>query len=173
MKLRILASLLTLVPASIIGQAAPANAAVTAKIFAQQPCATSTGYCSAFTNAFAGAIFSLAFYIFKAPGKGSAAASVMGTAYCSNAGPNPAVVDFVTQVSNSDNAPNPSGPGGLRQAGVLAGHGSATFNLASTRTFPINKAGNFDILLLGKELLLNAGVTCYVYDTAFTVVFIP
>ena len=50
---------------------------------------------------------------------------------------------------------------------------SQTFNLASTRVFTFNGAGTQTFRFRVRPLRIDSGANCYIYNAAFSVVFIP
>lgn len=170
--------------AYLIGSFAFAIPAHAAQIKSQQPCAGDTGACLAFS--YAGTIPDIRSITFDAPGPGTASASFHGTLYCAAidtliTGTRAARVDLVSQiVTNQTHVPDYTKPGGLRHAAGLVLYSTApvfdlsnTFNLASTRTVNVKAAGKQKFYFKIERLLQDAGVTCYVYNAVFTVLFVP
>jgi hypothetical protein len=161
-----------------------ATAAVAAEIRTQLPCTSPSGYCLRFF-AEDDEIPVIRTFRFNAPSAGTAAVGFHGSLVCS--GPIVApinstdtVVDLVTQiVAAADAVPVVSGRGALRLATVLkhtpehALISSDTFNLASTRVFPIQAAGTQTYRFKIAALRMDALTTCLVYNAAFTVHFVP
>jgi len=88
------------------------------------------------------------------------------------------VVDLAAQIVTAGPAvPDPNGPGGLRLAEAFAAPKtialSDTFNLASTRVVTIPAAGAHKFLFKISVLRMDPQTACYVYNAAFSVVFIP
>ena len=169
---------LAAVAAAVLGimtiDAAPAEAA--AKIATQPPCSTSGDACFNFGVGIVGlGTFDLQSFQFTAPSAGKAAVSFNGSLLCSApTGSIWKVVDLVTQITDTTSGTiGPGLPGGLRQATVLAPNTSQTFNLAATRTFTFGSAGTRTFHYRVRPLRIDSGANCYVYNAAFTVIFIP
>jgi hypothetical protein len=160
---------------SFAGFARPVLAAT--EITTQAPCVNGGGYC-VFFDSNASTIPVIRSFTFNAPRKGTAAVSFHGSLYCGNTVNTVQVIDLVSQiVTRSTATPSASGPGGLRQAVVLTQapiQGSRdSFNLASTRVFPISGAGSRTYHFKIEKLRMDNYSYCYVYNAAFTVVFAP
>ena len=56
---------------------------------------------------------------------------------------------------------------------VLAPNTSNTFNLASTRVVAFKVAGTQTFHYVVRPLRIDANTNCFIYNAAFTVVFIP
>lgn len=159
---------------SLVG-AAPAAAAALMKT--QAPCTTATNYCLSF--AAGDPIPVIRSISFTAPDAGSAQVTFHGSLYCANTGSiADKVVDLATQIVNDRKAtPDPNGPGGLRHAIVLkdttqnAQNTSDTFNLASTRVLALSP-GSHKFYFKIASLRMDAGTTCFVYNAAFSIIFI-
>jgi hypothetical protein len=171
--LRALSTLWLLAIGAISLSAGAASAA--ALIKTQSPCDSGNGSCFNFGVGIAGVgNFDIRTFAFTAPSKGNAAVSFNGSLVCgatTTAGNK--VVDLITQITNSTAAASASQPGGLRQATVLAPNTSQTLNLASTRVIAFNSAGTQTFRFRVKPLRIDAGTNCFIYNAAFTVVFIP
>lgn len=153
------------------------DAAAAALIRSQAPCdaGNGTGSCFVFGSGIVGVGTSnFQNFSFAAPSRGNASVTFHGSVVCgaSTAAGNK-VVDLVTQITNSVSTPSPGGPGGMRQAMVLQPNTSQTFNLTSTRVFTFNAKGTQTFRFRVRPLRIDAGVTCYTYNLAFSVVFIP
>jgi hypothetical protein len=123
--------------------------------------------------------------VFNAPKAGTATVMFHGNMYC--AGPDTSLggtyrgtrVDFISQIVDRNVAPELAKPGSLRHAAGLETFNapsyqwSTTFNLASTRVFPIAAAGTQRYFFTMTRLLQDANMTCYVYTATFTVLFTP
>ena len=146
-----------------------------ALIQTQSPCDAGGDACFNFGVGIEGGQFDIRAITFKAPSKGRAAVSFHGSVVCGagNTAGNK-VVDLVTQITNSSNAiASPRGPGGLRQATVLAPITSQTLNLASTRVVTFQAAGTQTFRLRVRPLRIDADTNCFIYNATFTVIFIP
>jgi hypothetical protein len=173
-----LASFAALIGGVMVFAAPPSEAAV---IKSQVPCTTGGSFCVSFSGG--GAIpTTIRDITFAAPSAGDAAVSFTGTMFCSAGGSSSLqrVVDFVTQiVPGAAVVPDITGSGALRQAMRLGAPGSdgfglsTTVNLASTRVFHLNGAGNKKYYFNLATLRMDATMTCTIYDAAFTVVFAP
>ncbi len=155
---------------------APSAASAAAQIRTQEPCTNGGDNCFNFGAGIVGlGQFDLRSFTYKAPSKGNAEVSFHGSLLCA-AEPGSAykVVDLVTQITNTTAGTiGPGLPGGLRQATVLAPNTSNTLNLASTRMFTFKAAGTQTYHYRVRPLRIDSGSNCYVYNAAFTVVFIP
>jgi len=117
--------------------------------------------------------FSLRSFTFNAPSKGKAEVTFHGSLYCANAD-NGKTVDFTTQITTAnESAARAAGPGGMRQAETFTNNQSTTFNLASTRVLTLTKAGNVTVDFRAKSNRFDAGITCFLYNAAFSVNFVP
>lgn len=155
---------------------APGAASAAAQIKTQEPCTNGGDNCFNFGVGIVGlGQFDLRSFTYKAPSKGSAEVSFHGSLLCAaDPGSVFKVVDLVTQITNSTTGTIGAGlPGGLRQAMVLAPNTSNTFNLASTRVFTFKAAGSQTYHYRVRPLRIDGGTNCYVYNAAFTVVFVP
>lgn len=149
-------------------------------IAAQAPCATPDGWCKTFDGPNP-TIPTIRTFSFNAPSRGKAAVTFHGSLYCQSFSfDNPKNIDLATQIVTTATAvPNAQGPGGLRFAQVMqpepskAGFPSDTFSLASTRIVPIAAAGRQTYYFRITPLLMDNETACYVYNAAFSVVFIP
>jgi hypothetical protein len=157
--------------------AAPApDASAAALIQTQAPCANGGASCFNFGVGIVGlGQFDIRTFTFRAPSKGNAAVSFHGSLLCgADLSAGNKVVDLVTQITNSAGATaQPNLPGGLRQATVLAPNTSQTLNLASSRMVRFNAAGSQTFHFAVRPLRIDAGTNCYIYNAAFTVIFIP
>jgi hypothetical protein len=154
---------------------APNDASAAAVIKSQPPCTNGGDNCFNFGSGIVGlGNFDIRAFSFAAPSKGSASVTFHGSLLCGvPPGPTAKVVDLVTQITNSLSAASQSGPGGMRQAAVIFPNTSQTFNLASTRVFTFNAAGTQTFRFRVRPLRIDAGANCYIYNAAFSVVFIP
>lgn len=152
-----------------------ADASAAALIRSQGPCDSGNGSCFNFGVGISGVgTFEIRQFAFASPSKGSASVTFQGSIVCGGA--NTAgnkVVDLVTQITNSATTASQSGPGGMRLATVLAPNTSQTFNLASTRVFTFNSAATQTFRFRVRPLRIDAGTNCFIYNAAFSVVFIP
>ena len=158
------------------GAMAPSEASAAAQIRTQEPCTNGGDNCFNFGVGIVGlGQFDLRSFTYKAPSKGNAEVSFHGSLLCAaEPGSTYKVVDLVTQITNTTAGTiGPGLPGGLRQAMVLAPNTSNTFNLASTRMFTIKAAGAQTYRYRVRPLRIDSGSNCYVYNAAFTVVFVP
>lgn len=171
---RLLSALVLLI--GVTPAMAPGMASAAAQIRTQAPCTGGGDNCFNFGAGIVGlGQFDLRSFTYKAPSKGNAEVSFHGSLLCA-AEPGSAykVVDLVTQITNTtDGTIGPGLPGGLRQATVLAPNTSNTLNLASTRMFTFKAAGSQTYHYRVRPLRIDSGSNCYVYNAAFTVVFIP
>lgn len=179
--MKISASVCTLVAflAATVGALTPAAAAPL--IQTQDPCVGENGYCLSFLDD--DPIPVIRSITFNAPSAGTAAVKFHGSLLCNNDFFRPAVTDVVSQIVTDANAePNMNGPGGLRHAIVFTagpdpfGGGmdkADTFNLDSTRVVPIDGPGIWPFHFKIARLRMDGGTFCYVYNAAFTVVFVP
>ena len=151
------------------------TASAAAMIKSQAPCVTVNGYCLSFSSA--SSIPIIRSIKFTAPSAGTASVTFHGSMICSNTGDDSRVVDLTSQiVPKSTLAPDPNGPGGLRHAIVLFSRTVGTsdsFSLASTRDFNIAGAGPHNFHFKMQKLRMDANTSCYVYNAAFSVLFIP
>lgn len=152
------------------------SARAAAQISAQAPCTTGGGgECFNFGVGIVGlGQFDMRSFAFRAPSKGTAEVTFHGSLVCGadNSRAN-VVVDLITQIVNSRTAvPQANGPGGMRQAVVLRANTSDSFNLASTRTFSFGSAGTQTFYFRVRPLRIDSGTDCYIYNAAFTVMFI-
>ncbi len=154
----------------------PRPAAAAATIKTQAPCTNGGDNCFNFGVGILGLVeFDLRSFTFKAPSKGNAAVSFNGSLVCgADLSGNNRVVDLVMQITNSTSgAASANLPGGLRQAMVLATNTSNTFNLAATRVFTFNGASTQTFHYRVRPRRIDPGTNCFIYNAAFTVVFIP
>jgi hypothetical protein len=153
--------------------ASPASAQGVIKT--QQPCVSTLGYCLSFGSG--DAIPIIRTMVFDAPSAGTASVTFHGSMTCSNTADDARVVDLASQVvSNSNAAPDPNGPGGLRHAIVMFSRPAGTsdsFNLASTRDFTINGAGRQRYHFKMQKLRMDGNTSCFIYNAAFSVLFVP
>lgn len=173
-RFRTIGLLLLLLLGALSLAASPASAA--AKIATQSPCTNGGDNCFNFGAGSAGLSY-LEFraFTFSAPSKGTAQVTFHGSLLCaaSNTAGNK-VVDIETQIVNSSGAiPSANQPGGLRLATVLAPNTSQTLSLASTRVFSVTGSGNQTYRFRSKARRIDSGTNCYIYNAAFSVVFIP
>jgi hypothetical protein len=153
------------------------GAAAAATIKSQEPCVTLGGFCIFFDQD--DPIPVVRSIRFDAPGPGVASVTLHGSMACSNlAEPgNDRVIDLASQiVKSADAPPDPNGPGGLRHALVLFSNTAGvtdSFNLASTRDFKIGKAGVQRYYFKIDRLRMDASTSCYVFNAAFSVLFVP
>ena len=144
---------------------------------AQPPCVSASGWCLRFTGAAVPPI--LRSFTFTPSSTGVAVASFHGSLNCINTTTGRATIDLVTQIVDSANAAVlPTGPGGLRHQTLLppqsgGQNSSVTFNLASTRAFTITTLGSQTVRFKLREVDMDPGTICYLYNAAFTVVFAP
>jgi hypothetical protein len=161
-----------------------AAAAVAVEIRRQAPCFAPSGFCVRFegSDVETPEIPVIRTIRFNAPSEGTAVVSFHGSLLCSNdvLPHSDRIVDLVSQiVAAADAVPTVSGPGALRLASVLkVSEGdrffaTETFNLASTRVFTIPEAGLETYRFKIAALRMDAGITCLVYNAAFTVLFVP
>jgi hypothetical protein len=163
---------------AVVGSATfvPGASWAAAVIKTQPPCDSGNGNCFNFGVGIVGlGQFDIRDFTFKAPSKGTAQVSFHGSLLCSadlSAGSK--VVDLVTQIVNSGSATaSPGGAGGLRQALVIPPNTSDTLNLASTRVFTFSGAGSQTFRYRVRPLRIDAGSNCFIYNAAFSVVFVP
>jgi hypothetical protein len=84
-----------------------------------------------------------------------------------------ATIDLGAQiVRDNESIDIASGPGRLVLFAQLPGSGFTTFNLASTRVFPIAAAGTTDFRLRLRRNGQSPGTNCHVRDLALTVHFV-
>ena len=150
-----------------------------AMVRTQTPCVDKTlGYCLAFFGP-SPTIPVIRAFNFNAPSAGTAEVIFHGSLFCSNHSVGvEEVVDLAAQIVTAGSAvPDPNGPGGLRLAEAFAAPKtitlSDTFNLASTRVVTIPAAGAKKFLFKISVLRMDPQTACYVYNAAFSVVFIP
>ena len=154
----------------------PDDAFAAALIRSQAPCSqdASSGACFVFASYITGVTNSFQTFSFSAPSRGSASVTFHGSAVCSaTTAPGNKVVDIVTQITNALSNPSQGGAGGMRQAMVLQPNTSDTFNFTSPRVFTINAKGTQTYRFRVRGLRVDNGLTCYAYNMAFSVVFIP
>jgi hypothetical protein len=154
------------------------SSAFAAVIQSQAPCVSAPfNWCLQF--AFDAPLSTVREISFDAPGAGTAQVSFHGSMVCTStaAAGESRVVDLVSQiVRQPDTVPAVDGPSGHRHAIVLIGTTNGTadsFNLNSTRTFPINNAGLRHFYYNMQKLRMDASTSCVVYNAVFTVTFIP
>jgi hypothetical protein len=159
----------------LLGLSATANAA--ALIRFQGPCGTANDPCLTVTSVeqLPRSIRSFSFF---APSAGRALVTFHGAMTCRSGETEfTRKIDIVSQIGTNPNVtPRASDPGGLRHEVLLAGHPDqfvATFNLASTRAFVIPSAGNQTYFFKLAPITRGAGTTCFFYNLAFSIVFIP
>ena len=118
-------------------------------------------------------------FSFDAPRDGMALVVFNGTLYCASSTAADTVVDFTAQiVQKPSDVPDPNGPGGMRIATVFkdtpdhAFDASSTFNLASSRAFPVS-AGTNKVHFKLNRLRMDASTSCIVYSATFSVVTAP
>ena len=152
-----------------------ADASAAAQIKSQAPCTNGGDNCFNFGSGIAGVgNFDIRAFAFTAPSKGSASVTFHGSLLCGvPPGGVAKVVDLVTQITNSASTALQQGPGGMRQAAVIFPNTSQTFNLASTRVFTFSAAGSQTFRFRVRPLRIDAGANCYIYNAAFSVIFIP
>lgn len=171
--IRTLAALWFMVVGAVALGAGSASAAAVIK--SQAPCTNGGDVCFNFGIGIVGlGNFDIRTFAFSAPSKGSASVTFHGSLLCAApVGSVSKVVDLVTQITNSTAAAQQQGPGGMRQAVVILPNTSQTFNLTSTRVFTINGAGTQTYRFRVRPLRIDSGANCYIYNAAFSVVFIP
>jgi hypothetical protein len=168
--------------ALVAAVAAPVTPSVAAPLIqTQEPCFTADGYCLYF--AAVDPIPIVRSVSFNAPSAGTAAVKFHGSLICNNDFFRPAVSDVVSQiVTDAATVPDVNGPGGLRHAIVFTagpdpffgGMDKAdTFNLNSTRVVSIAGPGVQQFHFKIARLRMDGGTFCYVYNAAFTIVFVP
>lgn len=151
------------------------DASAAALIKSQAPCTNGGDTCFNFGVGSVGlGNFDIRSFAFTAPSKGSASVTFHGSLLCAAPpGTSAKVVDLVTQITNSASAAQQQGPGGMRQAAVILANTSQTFNLASTRVFTFNAKGTQTFRFRVRPLRIDSGANCYIYNAAFSVIFIP
>ena len=143
----------------------------------QPPCVSVSGWCTRFTGA--SVPTTLRSFGYNPTNTGVAVATFHGSLNCTNTGFSRATIDLVTQIVDVPSAAAlPTGPGGLRHQTLLPPQSSGvnstvTFNLASTRAFTITTLGARTINFKLRELRMDAGTICYLYNAVFTVTFVP
>ena len=151
--------------ALLIGFATPVRAD---QIVSQPPCQ----FCLEFTNAEPIDGFSLTIRL-SAPGRGTAVVTAHGSLVCTNTISSLATIDLGAQiVRDNEAADSTSGPGRLVVFAQLPGSGATTFNLASTRVFPIAAAGTTDFRLRLRRSVQSPNTICRLRDVALTVHFV-
>jgi hypothetical protein len=169
------AGLAALLATGMTIQSGAASAA--AQIRTQAPCGN--GAASSCFNFGVGIVglgqFDIRSFTYSAPSAGTAEVSFHGSLLCgAQVGGGERVVDLVTQIVNASGATAvPNGAGGLRQAVVLRPNTSDTLNLASTRVFTFGGAGSQTYRFRVRPLRIDSGTNCYIYNAAFSVVFVP
>lgn len=144
-------------------------------IAGQSPCTRGDAFCTSFTGT--GDLPPVRSFSFDAPGKGSALVRLHGSLFCANGSTAHATIDLDSAIvtSGSDKA-RPDRPGGLKHAIVLEPletfGTSDSFSLASTRVFEIGKRGRTTYHFVITPRRMDAGTTCYVYNAAFSVIFV-
>lgn len=135
----------------------------------QPPCVTS-GPCFDFTDA--SALPTVRSITFVAPGSGRVQVFFTGSLFCGAS--NGAAVSLESQIVNIANAtPSSDGPGGQRYSISFEGTGrSDTFSLSATRTFVVSSAGSRTYYFKLNRVNMNEGARCWVYDAAFSLVFV-
>jgi hypothetical protein len=157
---------------------APASSAATI-IKTQEPCVRSGTYCLSFNQN--GDVPVIRRFQFTAPAAGTAVVMFHGSLYCSSSDPpfRDRMVDLVSQIVVNDAAPSRNGPGGMRQTVMLkdtpfnTDFPHDTFNLGSTRTVQIDRAGPMIFTFKIVRVRMDQAATCLVYNAAFTVIFAP
>jgi hypothetical protein len=150
--------------------------AAAATIKTQAPCVGPSGYCLSFGAA--DPIPTIRGFTFVAPSIGTAEVTFHGSLFCAVSSTFNSRMDLVSQIVNAASlTPDLTKPGSLRHAAGLVVNvthqWSTTFNLASTRTFAITSAGSKSYYFKIARLLQDAGMTCYVYNATFSIVFVP
>jgi hypothetical protein len=134
--------------------------------------------CDAVSGGGSGQTTVLRSFAFTAPRAGRALVGFHGSMFCENLVSAGRIVDLVTQIGTDPDAPpSVNDPGALRHAVTLAGVAESTattepFNLASTRAFIIPSAGTRTFHFKMRPLLFQPQTSCYLYNLAFTVVFV-
>lgn len=170
--IRTLAALWFLAAGILAVGASEASAAAVIK--SQAPCTNGGDDCFNFGSGIVGlGNFDMRSFSFTAPSKGSASVTFHGSLLCGVPPGIAKVVDLVTQITNSASTAMENGPGGMRQAAVILGNTSQTFNLASTRVFTFSKAGTQTFHFRVRPLRIDSGANCYIFNAAFSVIFIP
>jgi len=166
--------------ASLMGTLCLSGAALAASTQAQAPCQLpGEAYCREWgpgkTPLF------LRSYPFTVPGRGSALVTFNGSLYCANKAVSARqVVDFLTDISDTTaGAISVADPGALRVAAnlepakVAGSSTSTTFNLASSRVFQFSASGAKTFYMRIATQKMDASTTCYIYNDALTVTFVP
>lgn len=164
------------IPLALLGLFLSCVTASAATVFIQPPCTTGNNICTTVTSSSPFPL-TLRSYTFNAPRAGRAAVTLTGTMLCANA-PNAsfAIVDLVTQITNSASVAPVVNPGGLRHAKTMFGTGfgvSDTFNVSTTRGIAYSSAGPKTVFFRIANLRLDATITCSFYNLSFVVTFAP
>jgi hypothetical protein len=114
---------------------------------------------------------------FNAPAAGTAVVTFHGTMYCATESTTDSLISAATQIVDTPQASvSQFDSGGLYHISMLHGKtnigSSDSFNLASTRAFPV-AAGQHTFYFRIESLVVDPGVACYVYNAALTIRFIP
>jgi hypothetical protein len=137
----------------------------------QLPCA---GTCVVLTS---NAVATARTFTFNAPGRGRAIVSFQGTLVCANNNiSGDAFLNIQSQIVENNAQPSGVGPSGLEYQKTLPSALSATqtdtFNLSSTRVFPVNGAGARTYQFRVAPGTLSGSVGCSVRAGAFRVHFV-
>lgn len=159
----------------VVAVVAFAGDALAATIKTQPPCGSGEASCGSFSSNTAQQ-FDIRTFTFKAPSKGAAEVTFHGSLICANETSNQKTVALVTQIVNAAAATaSPGEPGGLRHALLLQPivYASDTLNLTSTRVVSFGAAGSQTFRYRVRVVFMDPGITCDIYNAAFSVVFVP
>lgn len=153
------------------------SAAAAPLIKSQSPCTPAPIACVAFTDQ--GTIPIIRTVGLVAPSAGMAMVHFHGSATCEYSGADLGVVIFQSQIVDDPAAtPDSRSPGGLHQGVRMlpksgTSNGRAPFNLSSTRTFIIPKAGRTFFHFKIARVNMSPDTICGVHNATFSIVFIP
>jgi len=144
------------------------------RIITQSSCTSPSGYCRSIFPS--DPITPIRQMVFAAPSKGTAVVTFNGTLYCANSGTVPATVDIDSEIVPVDGVTaNSANAGGLRHAARFMNDAttrtSRSFNLYSTRVFPVTAAGNQNYFFNLQRRTMDPHTSCFVYSATFTVRF--
>jgi hypothetical protein len=161
-----------------LGGLLPSGAFAQSLIRTQNPCVPIPGEAHCFTFADTDPISVIRGFSLTVPSAGRALLTFNKTLYCRYNDATSSVVDLVSQIVTDVNAvPDVEDSEGLHHAIVLAPpNPSATsdsFNLASTREVRFAAAGTKTLYFKLAFRRMDPGTRCFVYNAAFSAVFVP
>jgi hypothetical protein len=167
-------ALLALLALLVLGSSGGIATAVTTQpaIRQQVPCKDgANSYCLEFQNTdpFPSQV---RLFQFSVPGPGKASVSFDGSIFCTAFGDDK-VMDFYGQIVTSAGAAAQGfGPGGWRYVAQLNAFQSESMNMAATRVISY-AAGGTKIVYFKLNKLRQDASQCFIYNAAFSVVFVP